>query len=178
MRRLWPRRAGLGLLAGWRSLIAVIGGAGMVLLLVTILADATLRFALNKPISGTLEYVAYWYMIPIAFCGMALAERYGEHIDAPLIFDRLPANLRREFEVVGKLLFLAVLLAMLWWGWEEAVRQYEFGERGAAAGVAIWPTRFLVPLGAAACAIEVLVNVIAGAKPHRSDMGVDAGVTV
>lgn len=154
-------RAGTRVLGGWRSLITFVGSAGTVLLLVTILADAILRFTVNKPIAGTLEYVSYWYMVPIAFCGMALAERRGEHVDAPLIFDRLPVNIRREFTVVGKLLFLAVLIAVSLWGWEEAVRQYEFGERGAAAGVPIWPTRFLVPIGAAACAIEVLVNIFA-----------------
>jgi TRAP-type C4-dicarboxylate transport system permease small subunit len=171
MRRWRAREAALGLLGRWRSLIAFIGGAGVLLLLSTILADATLRFAFNQPIPGTVEYVSYWYMVPIAFCGIALAERYGEHVDAPLIFDRLPARLRREFTVVGKVLFLAVLVAMWWWGWEEAVRQYGFGERGAAAGVAIWPTRFLVPIGAAACAFEVLVNLFARPKPQRVRVG-------
>ncbi|WP_245788987.1 TRAP transporter small permease [Amycolatopsis marina] len=138
-------------------------------MMLTVLTDAVLRFAVSSPLAGSMEYVSFWYMVAIAFFGFALAERYGEHIDAPLIFDRLPAQLRREFVVVGKVLFLIVLISMAWWGWEEALRQYAVGERGGAAGVAIWPARFFVPIGATACAIEVIVNIFSRTGSGTAD---------
>lgn len=144
----------------WRTPITALGYAGMGFLLGTVLTDVTLRFVFNQPIAGSIEYVSYWYMVAIAFCGIALAERYGEHIDAPLVFDRLPRSLRREFDIVSRVLFVILLVAIAWWGWQEALRQYDLGERGGAAGVAIWPGRFLVPLGATACAFEVIIRLV------------------
>lgn len=155
------------------QLAGLLGGIAVVLLLVTVLIDVTLRFAFSMPLPGTIEYVSFWYMGAISFLGMALAERHGEHIDAPLVFDRLPAPIRREVIVIGKVLFAAVMIAIAVWGWEEAVRQWEIGERGGAAGVALWPARFLVPLGAAACVIELLSSLLAQQSRKRPS-GVDA----
>src|SRR5699024_98789 len=81
----------------WRTPVSVIGYAGLILLLGTVLADVALRFLFNRPIAGSIEYVSYWYMVAIAFCGIALAERYGEHIYTQLIFDHLPPSLRKEY---------------------------------------------------------------------------------
>lgn len=144
----------IGLLSG------IVGGIGLVLLLATLVIDVTLRFAFSIPLPGTIEYASFWYMAAIGFLGLALAERHNEHIDVPIVFDRLPPPIQRELTIVGKSLFAVVMLAIAVWGWEEAVRQWEIGERGGAAGVLVWPTRFLVPLGAAACAIELLATVL------------------
>lgn len=155
------------------QLAGLLGGVAVVLLLVTVLTDVTLRFAFTMPLPGTIEYVSFWYMAAISFLGLALAERHGEHIDAPIIVDRLPASIRRELTVIGKALFAAVMIAIAVWGWEEAVRQSEIGERGGAAGVLLWPARFLVPIGAAACVIELLSSLIAQQHKTRPS-GADA----
>src|SRR5699024_5462212 len=128
----------------------------------------------NQPIAGSIEYVSYWYMVAIAFCGIALAERYGEHIDAPLVFDRLPRSVRKEFTIVARVLTVLLMIAIAWWGWHEALRQYEFREQGGAAGVPIWPGRFLVPLGATACALEVVIRTFI---PDRSARGTTSVIT-
>jgi TRAP-type C4-dicarboxylate transport system permease small subunit len=143
-----------------RASIGWLGGVGVLLLLVNVLVDVTSRYLLNRPIPGTIEYVSFWYMVAIAFFGLAVAERDDEHIDAPIVFDRLPAVVRRELTVFSKVLFIVVLLAMAWWGLEEATRQYAVRERGGAAGVPVWPTRFFVPVGAVACAAEVAIRLV------------------
>lgn len=144
----------------WRALVDALGGAAVVLLLLTVVADVTLRFILNHPLPGATEYVSFWYMVAIAFLGLSMAERHGEHIDAPIVFERLSVGVRREFTVISKVLFAATMAVMAWYGWEEAVRQFEIGERAGAAAVPIWPARFLVPLGTAACAADVMASLL------------------
>ncbi|WP_177242669.1 TRAP transporter large permease subunit [Amycolatopsis marina] len=161
---------------GWLGqLTGLLGGVAVVLLLTTVLVDVTLRFAFSKPLPGTIEYVSFWYMTAIGFLGLALAERHGEHIDAPIVFDRLPGPIRRELIVIAKVLFAVVMIAIAVWGWEEAVRQWEIGERGAAAGVVLWPARFLVPLGAAACVIEIAAGLLVRQHVSRSDENISSG---
>ena len=140
------------------SSLGLLGYAGVLMLMLTVVADTVLRYAFNSPIQGTIEYVSYWYMIPIGFFGMVLAERDNEHIEAPIVFDRLPVAIQREFTAITKVLFVIFLLGVAWWGFDEAMKQYAVRERGGAAGVTIWPTRFFVPLGAVALAIEVVLG--------------------
>lgn len=151
-----------------RSVVAWGGQAGAVLLLANVLADAVLRFAFNRPLAGTIEYVSFWWMVAIVFLGLSIAERDDEHIDAPIIFDRLPKALQREFAIVGRVLFLIVLVALGWFGWQEATTQQSFGARGGAAGVSTWPGRYLLPIGAAACALEVVARLIASVRGSES----------
>lgn len=159
-----------------RAAVARGGELGTVLLLAHVLADAVLRFVFNRPLTGTIEYVSFWWMVAIVFLGLSIAERDDEHIDAPIVFDRLPAPLQREFAVFGRLLFLAVLAALGWWGWQEAVQQQSFGARGGAAGVSTWPGRYLLPVGAAACALEVVARILATLRtPAGDDSGIEAG---
>lgn len=154
----------------WLSSAAValgwFGRAGVFLLMIHVVLDTFLRYAFNSPLPGTTEYVQHWYMVGIAFLGFAVAERRGEHIEAPLIFDRLPPTLQREFTFVSVLLTIGVLLFIAWWGWEQAMTQLERGERGGAARTTIWPTRFFVPLGALALAIELIPRLAVWRERH------------
>lgn len=159
-----------------RATVARGGELGTVLLLAHVLADTVLRFVFNRPIAGTIEYVSFWWMVAIVFLGISIAERDDEHIDAPIVFDRLPEPLQREFAVFGRLLFLAVLAALGWWGWQEAVQQQSFGARGGAAGISTWPGRYLLPVGAAACALEVMARILAILRtPAGDDSDIEAG---
>lgn len=133
-----------------------LGRVGVFLLMMHVVSDTFLRYAFNNPLPGTTEYVQHWYMVGIAFLGFAAAERRGEHIEAPLIYDRLPATVQREFTFIAVLLTIGVLLLVAWWGWDEAMTQMERGERGGAARTTIWPTRFFVPIGAIALVGELI----------------------
>jgi TRAP-type C4-dicarboxylate transport system permease small subunit len=150
------------------TITGTVGRIGVVLLMLHVVADVVMRFAFDTPIVGTLEFSQFWYLIVIAFLGLALAERRDDHIAAPILFDRLSTQMKKEFTVIGSVLTIVLLLAIAWWGWEEAVTQMDQEAAGIVSGLAIWPPRFLVPIGAVAFAIELLLRRFGPKQPQEN----------
>lgn len=154
-----------------RGLLAFGALICLLLLVGTVVLNVVLRYGFGSPLPGTIEYVSYWYMVPIAFLSFGLTESADEHIDAPILSHSLSKGLQRELFLLGRAMFVIVMVAIAWWGWQEAVTMYEIGERGGAAGTPIWPTRFFVPIGAIACALEAVLAMV------REIQGYGAGVS-
>lgn len=152
------------LLGRLTNFIGIIGGTGILLLLVHVVSDVVGRFALNKPIVGTLEISQYWYMPIIVFLGLAIAERTDQHISAPIVYDRLRPRLKIEFSFIAMVLSVILLLGFAWYGFEEAMTLMRQGAAGIVSQVPIWPTRFLVPIGSTLFAFEIIAKFISQAQ--------------
>lgn len=159
-----PERHRPSLLERITNFVGILGGLGILFLLFHVVADVVSRFALNKPINGTLEISQYWYMPIIVFLGLAMAERTDQHISAPIVYDRLKPRLRIEFSFISMVLSVLLLAGFAWYGFEEAVTLMEQGASGIVSHVPIWPTRFLVPFGSLLLALEVIAKFISQAK--------------
>lgn len=138
--------------------LGLLSSIGVAMLMIHVVADVALRFWFNSPIHGTIEYVQYWYMIVIAYMAFGLTQQREEHIDAPVLAGRLSQRIQDQFAQVGRVLTLALLAIIAWTGWQEALKSMGMSEKGGAAGVIIWPTRFLVPLGALVFALQVITD--------------------
>ncbi|TWE22564.1 TRAP transporter small permease [Prauserella muralis] len=126
--------------------------AGMMLLVV---ADVALRSLLGQTIPGTIEYVSFWLMVPIAFAGFSLAKRRGDHIDVPLVVDRMPPGVRKACTVFSECLLLAFAVTVFWYGLFSALERLADGETTGASGTDIAPTRLVVPVAMAVLALQV-----------------------
>lgn len=123
-------------------------------------AHAVSRYLFNNPLTGTNEYVTYWYMPVTALLGIYLAQRAGEQIEAGLIFDRLPRPNQTELQVASLLLTGVVAAAFAYHGFRAATEAMELGLTGGMIAVPVWPTMFAVPLGFALLVARLALDVV------------------
>lgn len=149
----------------------IIGGAAVALLAINLILDISMRTLANRPINGTIEMVTFWWMVPLVFFGLAVAQRNREHTDLPILYDQVNGPARTVIGLIS-VLATAVLVALIgWYGWQNAVTQMSVGEYASATGVTLWPARFAVPLGALAFLLELLAQAARQISAPRPDSG-------
>lgn len=140
--------------------LALVGSAAVVAMMLLVVADVSLRSLFDRTIPGTIEYVSFWLMLPMAFAGFSLAKRRRDHIDVPLVVDRMPSEVRRACVIFSDLLLLAFAVALFWYGVFSALDRLANGETTGASGINIAPTRLVVPVAMAVLALQVADDLI------------------
>jgi len=162
----WTRRA-LSLLS---ALLMLVGGVALVLMMAQVTLDVIGKYFLASPLPVTLEMVSNYYMVAVVFLPLAAVERANGHIHVELIYSHLPRLARRLLDLLayGLGLFFFWLLADT--GWVQAWRKFQVGEFIMGSySLIIWPSRFLVPIGAGLMvlllALKFLLSALAIVRP-------------
>jgi TRAP-type C4-dicarboxylate transport system permease small subunit len=139
----------------------------VVVLLVHVVVDVTIRYATGQGLPGTIDFVGNWWMPALTFAALGAVERAGRQIEASFLRDRLDRRSGAVARTLSAVLSVFVCLAMGVAGFVGAMAHMERGE-AAIGGLAfpIWPARFLVPLGMLALLLGVLVPSL---KPGEGD---------
>ncbi len=150
MTRLFSRLAnGLHLLAG----------IAMTIMMLQVTADVLLKYLFNSPIQGTIELVATYYMVAIAFLPLAYLALHERHVSVDIVVQTMEPRMKR-FTMVFANFVSAIYCALLAWrGAVNAIRATQVGEVWAAAlvDIPVWPTRWFFPAGAALAAVVFLL---------------------
>ena len=134
-------------LFGISNLLATIGAAIVLLMMLHIVVDVILRF-LHIPLQATIEIVQAWYMVPIAFLPLAYVEKINGHICVELLSQYLSARVQRLLIACVCVLSAVYFGAFAWRTWIDALGKYEVGEMALGdVAVVVWPTRFALPIG-------------------------------
>ncbi len=142
------------------ALSNALASLGRLVLFVTMLhvtLDVVLRYTLNKPLTGTIEISSYYYMIAVVFLPLAAVELRNGHIAVEIVSQHLRERTQRL--LIGAVCVLSsVFYALLTWRtWLEAVEKMHVGEMYAGSmNLAIWPPRFLMPLGTGLLTVVLL----------------------
>lgn len=161
-----PARAARILLRGVEALVAV----ALILLMLHTVVNAFLRTFTSTSLTGTLEYVTYWYLPAVALLGFICAQKERSHVEAELIFNRLPRANQLEIQVAGQVLTVLLCVAFAYYGLVEAIENWHIGLIGGVTGVTIWPVTFLVPFAFGVMAVQVVLEVISVLK-YRDPAG-------
>jgi TRAP-type C4-dicarboxylate transport system permease small subunit len=151
------KRVEEALARGWRMLDA---GASVVLLLIvfSVSADALLRYAAKRPITGALEGVEL-LMIFAVFLSLAPTQAARGHIAVGLLTERLRGRQRAVLAVIASLLALGLFGAMTWATAALAWRSWQMGEYAAGlVAFPLYPSRFLVALGSLFLCLQLLLE--------------------
>lgn len=167
----WTAKGSSLLFRGVEALVAV----ALVLLMLHTVLNAFLRTFTSTSLTGTLEYVTYWYLPAIALLGFICAQKEHSHIEAALIFSKLPRANQVEIQILGQVLTIALSVAFAYYGLVEAIENWHIGLIGGVTGVTIWPVTFLVPFAFAVMAVQVLLDMLAVIR--NSDPAAKAGDT-
>ncbi|MGE0660844.1 MAG: TRAP transporter small permease [Reyranellaceae bacterium] len=143
---------------------------GKVVLLITMLhvtADVVLRYVFNSPLAGTIEISSFYYMIAVVFLPLAAVELRNGHISVEIVAQYLSEASQRI--LIGFVCLLAaVYYGLLTWRMGAvAIEKWHVGETYASSlDIAIWPPRFLMPLG---CGLLVVVLVVKAMRLFAGD---------
>jgi TRAP-type C4-dicarboxylate transport system permease small subunit len=150
-------RAGVGRVFNGAGIIA--GGVTFIMM-VLVVANALLRFAVNMPINGTLEITESSLTILI-FLSLALTQYEGGHIHVVLVTRNFPPFLRRAVA------FLAMGLGFVFFAWA-SVAAWEFAMKSLAIGEQQWgaiqyplyPVKFVIFGGLVALAGQFAIDAL------------------
>jgi TRAP-type C4-dicarboxylate transport system permease small subunit len=142
--------------------LAFAGGVAMILMMAHIVIDVAMKFFFNDPIDGTTEIVAAYYMVAIVFLPLAYVTFTEGHLFVELFTARMSGRPLTLLTGFTGLFTLAYLTFAIYYTGEEAILRTRDGEAWETSVdlVAIWPSRWLLPLGLAAMAVVVLVQSI------------------
>lgn len=146
-----------------------VAGIALVLMMLHVVADVTMKYVFNLPIPGTLEIVAFYYMVAAVFLPLAYIELHGLHITVDLIYDRMPPAFQRIALGFGLLCSIGFFSILTYQTWFDAVESFEIGEIAmGAVAVSLWPTRFFLPLGFGAIVIASMVRFVGEVLMQKS----------
>jgi len=141
------------------ALMMIVGGIALMLMMVNVTADVIGKFVFSAPVPVTLEMVSNYYMVAVVFLPLAAVERMNGNIHVELIYTHLPRVIKRLLDLVTHVLFAGLLYLLTTSTWVVAMKKYNVGEFIMGSyPIAIWPTRFIVPVGCALALALVLVK--------------------
>ena len=135
-------------LLAWLSAICIS------LMMIHVFADVILKYALKRPIVGTAEVVAYYYMLAAVFLPLPLVELRNAGVCVTLFYDRMSTSVRHIivlFSYVGQFLFYSILAYQSGLDALDSLGKLEVVE--GQITLYIWPATFFLPLGLGVAAI-------------------------
>jgi TRAP-type C4-dicarboxylate transport system permease small subunit len=134
-------------LFGASSLLAGIGAALVLIMMLHVVTDVFLRF-IGVPLRATIEIVQAWYMVPVAFLPLAYVEKINGHISVELLSQHFTERAQEWLIAAGSILCALYFAAFTWRTWHDALGKFEVGEMALGdVPVMVWPTRFFLPVG-------------------------------
>ena len=129
--------------------LALVGAAGVVVMLVHITAYVVMRLFLAAPIPATVEIVSSYYMVVVAFLPIAWAERRGDMIAIEVFASVYRGAAGRLVDLFVAAVTAATYLMLTYTTWLVAVREYEIGSFVISLShkIPIWPGYFALPVG-------------------------------
>lgn len=148
----------VGLLA---RALALVAGAGVLLMLLQTVLDVIMGRVFGRPIEGNLEIISVYHMVVVVFLPLALVELRHEHINADLFVRMLPAPARRAIYAFGCLISLGFFGALAWQTGIDAIEAWRIDEvMMGSVYVPLWPAKFALPIGFAAIELAVLLHLL------------------
>lgn len=142
-----------------------IAGAGIILMMLHITLDVVLKKFFVSPIPMTLETVSHYYMVLAVFLPMAYVELVDKHFRVDVVEPLMSDRVRRWLDVLGSLFGIFFFSFFAWHSWLFALTKFKTGEMVMSSEIlVIWPTRFLVPIGAGLYAFVLFARLIAPAS--------------
>jgi len=140
---------------------------GIMLFLGTV--DVLGRYLFNRPVQGTYELFGV-FLPCIVLLGLAYAQAELAHVRITMVLERLPPILQRVFNIFTTLIAMVMTVLIGWFGYDLAMRFLTSGKLIDTIMVPKWIPQLVVPLGALALFLVLLVQLIEYlTKPVKRD---------
>jgi TRAP-type C4-dicarboxylate transport system permease small subunit len=156
-------RAALDRISALTSNLAMIVACAFILLMMFhVTLDVLGKYLFAVPAPATIEAVQFYYMVALVFLPFAYIARGEGHIYVELFTRRLAPRTQQFLDGVMGILTLAWVGAIAIYAGGEAITTTIDGEfqETAEGVVAVWPSRWFVPLGSGIMALAVVVKIV------------------
>ena len=135
-------------------------GMGMLVILMFLgAADVLGRYFLNRPIKGAYE-VSEILLAAIVFFGLAYALAMGGHVRVDTFVSLMRPRTRATAGIITSLLSLIIFVLIGWQGAELAMKSLKHHRLIDVIFIPIWPFQLLVPIGAFAVCLELIIQML------------------
>ncbi len=143
-------------------LIFWLGLAAAFLMMVHVTADVAGRTVLNRPIDGTTEIVAAYYMVAVAYLPWAWVARNDGHIKVELFMSFLPDRVVWWIEIFVKALTAFYVAVFAWRSSLRAMQQTGLGEMWLAGTtyIPVWPSRWILPIAGSLMCLYLILRIV------------------
>lgn len=143
-----------------------LGMVAAFMMMAHVTADVTGRSFLNRPIDGTTELVAVYYMVAVAYLPWAWIARNDGHIKVELFMSFAPPRIVWWVELFVKTLTALYVALFAWRTAERAMQQTELGEVWLAGTryVPVWPSRWLLPIAGFLMCLYLVLRIASDLK--------------
>ena len=148
------------------NFLAMVAAVLIVIMMMHVTVDVFAKYFFDHPIEGTIEYVAAYYMVGIIFLPLAYVSRGEGQIQVDLFTQKLTGRKLSILEGIVGICTLLYIGVFVWRTGISAVEKTMQGEMWEASVdyVAVWPSRWFLPVGTAVMALFVLHRVFLNFK--------------
>jgi TRAP-type C4-dicarboxylate transport system permease small subunit len=131
------------------------------LMMMHVSADVAARTVLNRPIEGTTEVAAAYYMVAVAYLPWAWVTRNDGHITVDVFTSFLPRRWLEWLEIAVKCLAIVYVSFFVWHATARALQQTRLAEvwQAGTKYLVIWPSRWVLPVAGGLMALYLVVRV-------------------
>ena len=140
--------------------LAVVSGAGIVVLMFISVIDVVLRQFFSSGLGGAIE-ISEILLVAVVFLALMAGEMTNTHVRTPVLMERMSGRTASIMHLVG------LIPATVFLGWAtfqtalQGLHSAALGEfRFGVIFVPIWPAKLIIPIGLAALTIAVVLKVI------------------
>jgi TRAP-type C4-dicarboxylate transport system permease small subunit len=139
-----------------------LGLSAAFLMMAHVTADVAGRTVLNRPIDGTTEIVAVYYMVAVAYLPWAWVARNDGHIKVELFMNFLPPRVVWWIEIFVKALSALYVGTFAWRSSLRAIQQTELGEVWLAGTryIPVWLSRWILPVAGLLMCLYLVLRIV------------------
>lgn len=154
------------------DILAFFGCVAVVLMMLHITLDVFLRW-IGLPIPATVTIVPHYYMLPIIFLPLALAERNDAHITVELFVQLLRRRWQRALAVLSWLISAGVFGILFYQTLLDALDKMRVGTFMMEVDwkIPIWASYFFLPVGFGLVIVLLIYRVVTTVTGLKSGLG-------
>jgi TRAP-type C4-dicarboxylate transport system permease small subunit len=138
------------------NLLNNIAALGIFVLMLTATVQILGRKLFNLPIPGYIEQSIALF----AFMGAAYCQRLNGHVRMELVLSKLRGRLLWFLEAFGTLVAMILIGIMIKYGFDHFLRAWKFGDSTIDIGLAVWPSKLIVPVAFGVLWLRLLLQFI------------------
>ena len=141
------------------NLLNNIAALGIFILMLTATVQILGRKLFNMPIPGYID-IAEQSIALFAFMGAAYCQRLNGHVRMELVLSQLRGRLLWFLEAFGTLVGMVLIGIMIKYGFDHFLRAWKFGDSTIDIGLAVWPSKLVVPVAFGVLWLRLLLQFI------------------
>lgn len=147
------------------------------LMMLHVSADVTGRYFFGKPLEGTTEIVAAYYMVIVAYLPWAYLARNDTHIAVDIFTRLMPISVAHWLEIFVKVMVVLYLSLFVYQTGSQAIGQTRIHEvwQAGTIYIPVWPSRWVPPIACGLMVITVILKIIddimKGPRPQTDAAG-------